>query len=198
MLQSALLSAERAEEIGLPRSKIILSAKVSAVQDLIGVYAELARRSNYALHLGLTEAGMGSKGIVASSAAMAYCCSKHRRHDPYLAHPRTERRPHARSQSRPGLLQTVGCARSYHWLLLALLRPHHSTTFQELASSIQKFIRDSMRNGRHATPALRASTSRSWVASSTGPGESKHADMAFRCRAPARADGAGFIDGKRP
>src|SRR6476661_265602 len=68
MVQSALLSAERAEEIGLPRSKIIISAKVSAVQDLIGVYGELARRSDYALHLGLTEAGMGSKGIVASSA----------------------------------------------------------------------------------------------------------------------------------
>src|ERR1700727_3636 len=72
MVQSALLSAERAEQIGLPRSKIIISGKVSAVQDLIAVYAELARRSNYALHLGLTEAGMGSKGIVASSAAMGY------------------------------------------------------------------------------------------------------------------------------
>src|SRR6202453_671394 len=72
MVQSALLSAERAEEIGLPRSKIILSAKVSAVQDLIAVYTELAERSNYALHLGLTEAGMGSKGIVASSAAMGF------------------------------------------------------------------------------------------------------------------------------
>src|SRR5579863_6942080 len=70
MVQSALMSAERAEEIGLPRSKIVISAKVSAVQDLIGVYGELARRSDYALHLGLTEAGMGSKGIVASSAAM--------------------------------------------------------------------------------------------------------------------------------
>jgi (E)-4-hydroxy-3-methylbut-2-enyl-diphosphate synthase len=72
MVQSALLSAERAEEIGLPRSKIIISGKVSAVQDLIAVYSELARRSNYALHLGLTEAGMGSKGIVASSAAMGF------------------------------------------------------------------------------------------------------------------------------
>src|SRR5947209_16452213 len=70
MVQSALLSAERAEEIGLPREKIILSAKVSAVQDLIAVYMELGRRSNYAIHLGLTEAGMGSKGIVASSAAL--------------------------------------------------------------------------------------------------------------------------------
>jgi (E)-4-hydroxy-3-methylbut-2-enyl-diphosphate synthase len=70
MVQSALLSAARAEEIGLPRNKIVLSAKVSAVQDLIAVYRDLARRSDYAIHLGLTEAGMGSKGIVASSAAM--------------------------------------------------------------------------------------------------------------------------------
>src|ERR1700752_2665153 len=70
MVQSALLSAARAEEIGLPRNRIILSAKVSAVQDLVQVYVELARRSDYAIHLGLTEAGMGSKGIVASAAAM--------------------------------------------------------------------------------------------------------------------------------
>src|SRR5690606_6446793 len=67
MVQSALLSAARAEEIGLGRDRIILSAKVSAVQDLIAVYDMLAQRSDYALHLGLTEAGMGSKGIVASS-----------------------------------------------------------------------------------------------------------------------------------
>src|SRR5882762_4777317 len=71
MIQSALLSGERAEEIGLARNRIILSAKVSAVQDLIAVYADLAARSDYALHLGLTEAGMGSKGIVASSAALS-------------------------------------------------------------------------------------------------------------------------------
>src|SRR6476661_8412614 len=70
MVQSALLSAARAEEIGLAKNRIILSAKVSAVQDLIAVYGELAHRCDYALHLGLTEAGMGSKGIVASSAAM--------------------------------------------------------------------------------------------------------------------------------
>src|SRR5215467_8255171 len=71
MVQSALLSAARAQEIGLPASKIILSAKVSSVQDLIAVYAELARRADYALHLGLTEAGMGSKGITASAAALS-------------------------------------------------------------------------------------------------------------------------------
>src|SRR6201997_1919624 len=71
MVQSALMSAQRAEEIGLARDRIILSAKVSAVQDLIAVYDDLARRSDYALHLGLTEAGMGSKGIVASAAALS-------------------------------------------------------------------------------------------------------------------------------
>src|ERR1700676_1941402 len=70
MVRSALLSAARAEALGMKREQIILSAKVSAVQDLIAVYSELARRSDYALHLGLTEAGMGSKGIVASYAAM--------------------------------------------------------------------------------------------------------------------------------
>src|ERR1044071_1300791 len=70
MVQSALLSAARAEEIGLPRNRIILLAKVSAVQDLVQVYIELAKRSDYAIHLGLTEAGMGSKGIVASSSAL--------------------------------------------------------------------------------------------------------------------------------
>src|ERR1700756_1756576 len=70
MVQSALLSAARAEELGMSKDRIILSAKVSAVQDLIAVYQELVRRSDYAIHLGLTEAGMGSKGIVASSAAL--------------------------------------------------------------------------------------------------------------------------------
>src|SRR5947199_9582289 len=77
MVQSALLSATRAEEIGLSRDRIILSAKVSAVQDLVAVYGELARRSDYALHLGLTEAGMGSKGIVASAAALGIALQQH-------------------------------------------------------------------------------------------------------------------------
>src|SRR5712675_1652269 len=71
MVQSALLSAARAQELGMAKNRIILSAKVSAVQDLIAVYQEVARRSDYAIHLGLTEAGMGSKGIVASSAALS-------------------------------------------------------------------------------------------------------------------------------
>ena len=76
MVQSALLSAERAEEIGLGRDRIILSAKVSAVQDLIAVYLDLARRSDYALHLGLTEAGMGSRGSWRRRRRSAFCCSR--------------------------------------------------------------------------------------------------------------------------
>ena len=96
MVQSALLSAARAEEIGLPRDKIILSAKVSAVQDLIAVYQELGRRSDYAIHLGLTEAGMGSKGIVASiGRARRADAAGHRRHHPHFADARARRRPHA-------------------------------------------------------------------------------------------------------
>ena len=96
MVQSALLSAARAEEIGLARDRIILSAKVSAVQDLITVYRMMAARSDYALHLGLTEAGMGSKGhrrLVGGAGRSV--AGRHRRHDPRLADARAERRPHA-------------------------------------------------------------------------------------------------------
>ncbi len=76
IVQSALLSAAEAERLGLPRDRIILSAKVSQVQDLIAVYADLARRSDHALHLGLTEAGMGTKGVVASRRRSAFSCSR--------------------------------------------------------------------------------------------------------------------------
>ena len=127
MVQSALLSAERAEEIGLPRSKIIISAKVSAVQDLIGVYGELARRSDYALHLGLTEAGMGSKGIVASSAAMGVLLQQGIGDTIRISlTPEPGRRPHAGSESRA---RAVADARHAHLRAagrrLPRLRPHH-------------------------------------------------------------------------
>ncbi len=127
IVQSALLSAERAEEIGLARDRIILSAKVSAVQDLIAVYRELARRSDYALHLGLTEAGMGSKGIVASSAAMGILLQEgigDTIRD--LADARARRRPHARGEGGAGAaadhgLPQLRAARRR----LPGLRPHH-------------------------------------------------------------------------
>ena len=111
MVQSATLSAKRAEELGLPKNRIILSAKVSAVQDLIAVYSELARRCDYALHLGLTEAGMGTKGIVASIGRHGRAAAAgHRRHHPHLADARAGRRPHARSAGRAGTVADHGPA----------------------------------------------------------------------------------------
>ena len=144
MIQSALLSAERAEEIGLPRSKIILSAKVSAVQDLIGVYAELARRCDYALHLGLTEAGMGSKGIVASSAAMGVLLQQGIGDTVRISltpEPNGDRTLEVKVAQE--LLQTIGL-RTFVPLVAACpgCGRTTSTTFQELASSIQGFIRE--------------------------------------------------------
>src|SRR6201982_711351 len=146
MVQSALLSAARAEEIGLPRSKIILSAKVSAVQDLIAVYGELARRCDYALHLGLTEAGMGSKGIVASSAAMGVLLQQGIGDTVRISltpEPNGDRTREV--QVAQELLQPMGL-RPFVPLVAACpgCGRTTSTTFQELAADIQGFIRDSM------------------------------------------------------
>src|SRR5712672_4462504 len=144
MVQSALLSAARAEEIGLARDRIILSAKVSAVQDLIAVYRELARRSDYALHLGLTEAGMGSKGIVASSAAMGVLLQQGIGDTIRISltpEPGGDRTLEV--QVGQELLQTMGF-RTFVPLVAACpgCGRTTSTTFQELARSIQDFIRD--------------------------------------------------------
>src|SRR5437762_4589808 len=144
MVQSALLSAERAEEIGLPRDKIILSAKVSAVQDLIAVYSELGRRSNYAIHLGLTEAGMGSKGIVASSAALGVLMQQGIGDTIRISltpEPGGDRTLEVKVAQE--LLQTMGF-RVFVPLVAACpgCGRTTSTTFQELARDIQDFIRD--------------------------------------------------------
>ena len=146
MVQSALLSAERAEEIGLPRHKIILSAKVSAVQDLIAVYQELAARSDYAIHLGLTEAGMGSKGIVASSAAMGILLQQGIGDTIRVSltpEPSGDRTLEV--QVAQELLQTMGF-RVFVPLVAACpgCGRTTSTTFQELAREIQDVIRDEM------------------------------------------------------
>src|SRR5262249_21775322 len=146
MVQSALLSAERAEEIGLPRSKIILSAKVSAVQDLIAVYADLAQRSDYALHLGLTQAGMGSKGVGASSAAMSVLLQQGIGDTIRVSltpEPNGDRTLEVKVAQE--LLQTMGF-RTFVPLVAACpgCGRTTSTTFQELAKSIQDFIRESM------------------------------------------------------
>src|ERR1700676_167327 len=146
MVQSAMLSAKRAEELGMPKNRIILSAKVSAVQDLIAVYQELARRSDYAIHLGLTEAGMGSKGIVASSAALGILLQDRIGDTIRISltpEPGGDRTVEV--QVAQELLQTMGF-RTFVPLVAACpgCGRTTSTTFQELARSIQDFIRDEM------------------------------------------------------
>src|SRR5476651_2477 len=144
MVQSALLSAARAEEIGLPKNKMILSAKVSAVQDLIAVYQTLAARSDYAIHLGLTEAGMGSKGIVASSAALGILLQDGIGDTIRVSltpEPGGDRSVEVKVAQE--ILQTMGF-RTFVPLVAACpgCGRTTSTTFQELAGSIQSFIRE--------------------------------------------------------
>src|ERR1700674_1949678 len=146
MVRSALLSAARAEELGMRREQIILSAKVSAVQDLIAVYGELARRADYALHLGLTEAGMGSKGIVASSAALAVLLQQGIGDTIRVSltpDPNGDRTREV--QVAQELLQTMGL-RTFVPLVAACpgCGRTTSTTFQELAAEVQGFIRTRM------------------------------------------------------
>jgi (E)-4-hydroxy-3-methylbut-2-enyl-diphosphate synthase len=179
MVQSALLSAARAEEIGLPRSKIILSAKVSAVQDLIAVYQELARRSDYALHLGLTEAGMGSKGIVASSAAMGILLQEGIGDTIRVSlTPEPEGDRTLEVKVAQELLQTMGF-RTFVPLVAACpgCGRTTSTTFQELARDIQDFIRDSMPEWKARYPGVETLTVAVMGCIVNGPGESKHADI---------------------
>ena len=200
MVQSALLSAARAEEIGLPRSKIIISAKVSAVQDLIGVYGELARRSDYALHLGLTEAGMGSKGVVASSAAMGVLLQQGIGDTIRISltpEPNGDRTLEV--QVGQELLQTLGL-RTFVPLVAACpgCGRTTSTTFQELAASIQQFIRDSMPGWKKRYPGVEGLNVAVMGCIVNGPGESKHADIGISLPGTGEAPAAPvFIDGKK-
>src|ERR1700751_3952833 len=177
MVQSALLSAERAEEIGLARDRIILSAKVSAVQDLIAVYLDLARRSDYALHLGLTEAGMGSKGIVASSAALSVLLQQGIGDTIRISltpEPGGDRTLEVKVAQE--ILQTMGF-RVFVPLVAACpgCGRTTSTTFQELAGDIQKFIRDSMPEWKTRYPGVEALNVAVMGCIVNGPGESKQA-----------------------
>ena len=200
MVQSALLSAERAEEIGLPRSKIIISGKVSAVQDLIAVYSELARRSNYALHLGLTEAGMGSKGIVASSAAMGYLLQQGIGDTIRVSltpEPNGDRTLEVKVGQE--ILQTLGL-RTFVPLVAACpgCGRTTSTTFQELAASIQSFIRESMPEWKTRYPGVEGLNVAVMGCIVNGPGESKHADIGISLPGTGEAPAAPvFIDGKK-
>ena len=200
MVQSALLSAQRAEEIGLPRHKIILSAKVSAVQDLIGVYLELGRRSDYAIHLGLTEAGMGSKGLVASSAALGILLQQGIGDTIRVSltpEPGGDRTVEVKVAQE--ILQTMGF-RVFVPLVAACpgCGRTTSTTFQELAGDIQKFIRDSMPAWKTRYPGVEALNVAVMGCIVNGPGESKHADIGISLPGTGETPTAPvFIDGKK-
>src|SRR3974390_255965 len=200
MVQSALLSAARAEEIGLSKNRIILSAKVSAVQDLIAVYRELARRSDYALHLGLTEAGMGTKGIVASSAAMGVLLQQGIGDTIRISltpEPGGDRTREV--QVAQELLQTMGL-RTFVPLVAACpgCGRTTSTTFQELASDIQGFIRDSMPEWKTHYPGVETLNVAVMGCIVNGPGESKHADIGISLPGTGEQPTAPvFIDGKK-
>jgi (E)-4-hydroxy-3-methylbut-2-enyl-diphosphate synthase len=200
MVQSALLSASRAEELGLPRNKIILSAKVSAVQDLIAVYADLAGRSDYALHLGLTEAGMGSKGIVASSAAMGVLLQQGIGDTVRVSltpEPNGDRTLEVKVAQE--LLQTMGF-RVFVPLVAACpgCGRTTSTTFQELAGEIQGFIRESMPAWKTRYPGVEGLNVAVMGCIVNGPGESKHADIGISLPGTGETPTAPvFIDGKK-
>ncbi|MEJ8569863.1 flavodoxin-dependent (E)-4-hydroxy-3-methylbut-2-enyl-diphosphate synthase [Microbaculum marinum] len=200
IVQSALLSAERAEQIGMGRDRIILSAKVSQVQDLIAVYRMLSRRGAYALHLGLTEAGMGSKGIVASTAGMAVLLQEgigdtiRVSLTPEPGGDRTTEVQVAQEMLQAMGLRTFvpvvtacpGCGRTT------------STVFQELASDIQDFIRVEMPVWREKYPGVETMNVAVMGCIVNGPGESKHADIGISLPGTGETPAAPvFIDGKK-
>jgi (E)-4-hydroxy-3-methylbut-2-enyl-diphosphate synthase len=198
--QSAILSANLAESIGLPRDRIILSAKVSNVQDLIAVYRDLARRSDHCLHLGLTEAGMGTKGIVASSAAMGILLQEGIGDTIRVSltpEPNGDRTREV--QVAQELLQTMGF-RAFLPIVAACpgCGRTTSTVFQELASRIQEDIRTSMPQWRERYPGVEALKVAVMGCIVNGPGESKHADIGISLPGTGETPAAPvFIDGKK-
>jgi (E)-4-hydroxy-3-methylbut-2-enyl-diphosphate synthase len=199
IVRSAIDSAERAVELGMARERIVLSAKVSAVQDLVAVYTELAARCEFALHLGLTEAGMGSKGIVASSAAMAILLQQgigdtiRISLTPEPGGDRTREVIVAQE-----LLQTMGL-RSFTPLVTACpgCGRTTSTYFQTLAESIQRHLRERMPQWRNLYEGVETMTVAVMGCVVNGPGESKHANIGIslpgtgeRPVAPVYEDGA--------
>ncbi|MER9464567.1 flavodoxin-dependent (E)-4-hydroxy-3-methylbut-2-enyl-diphosphate synthase [Mesorhizobium sp. M0482] len=200
IVQSAILSAEMAEEIGLAREKIILSAKVSGVQDLIAVYTELATRSDHALHLGLTEAGMGSKGIVASSAAMGILLQQGIGDTIRISltpEPNGDRTREV--QVSQELLQTMGF-RQFVPIVAACpgCGRTTSTVFQELAQNIQADLRKNMPVWREQYPGVENLKVAVMGCIVNGPGESKHADIGISLPGTGEMPTAPvFVDGKK-
>jgi len=200
LVRSAIENAQRAEELGLGGSMIVLSAKVSGVQDLIAVYRELARRCDYPLHLGLTEAGMGSKGIVASTAALSVLLQEgigdtiRVSLTPAPGEPRTREVEVAQN-----ILQTMGL-RAFTPMVIACpgCGRTTSTFFQELAEKIQGYLRHRMPEWRSQFPGVESMNVAVMGCVVNGPGESKHANIGISLPGSGEAPVAPvFVDGER-
>jgi len=200
LVRSAIESAQRSEELGLRGDAIVLSAKVSGVQDLIAVYRELARRCDYPLHLGLTEAGMGSKGIVASTAALAVLLQEgigdtiRVSLTPAPGEPRTKEVQVAQEILQalglrafaPQVIACPGCGRTT------------STFFQELAQKIERYLREQMPLWRVQHPGVESMNVAVMGCVVNGPGESKHANIGISLPGSGEAPVAPvFVDGDR-
>ncbi len=198
LIRSALDSAQRAEELGMQRDQIILSCKVSGVQELIAVYRDLAARCDYALHLGLTEAGMGSKGIVASSAALAVLLQEGIGDTIRIS--LTPEPNESRTREvivAQELLQTIGL-RAFTPLVTACPGCGRTTSvfFQELAQTIQSHVRDKMPEWRLQYDGVENLTLAVMGCIVNGPGESKHANIGISLPGTGEAPAAPvFIDG---
>jgi (E)-4-hydroxy-3-methylbut-2-enyl-diphosphate synthase len=200
LVTSAIENAQRAEEVGLSGDRIILSCKVSGVQDLIAVYRELARRCDYPLHLGLTEAGMGSKGIVASTAALSVLLQEgigdtiRISLTPEPGGDRTKEVVVAQE-----ILQTMGL-RKFTPMVIACpgCGRTTSTVFQELADDIQTFLREQMPVWKKEYPGVEAMNVAVMGCIVNGPGESKHANIGISLPGTGESPAAPvFVDGEK-
>lgn len=200
LVTSAIENARRAEELGLPGDKIILSCKVSGVQDLIAVYRELALRCDYPLHLGLTEAGMGSKGIVASTAALSVLLQEgigdtiRISLTPEPGGDRTKEVVVAQE-----ILQTMGL-RKFAPMVIACpgCGRTTSTVFQELADRIQTYLREQMPVWKKEYPGVENMNVAVMGCIVNGPGESKHANIGISLPGTGESPAAPvFVDGEK-
>jgi len=200
VVQSGILSAARAEELGMPANQIVISAKCSEVQDLIAVYRLLATRSEHALHLGLTEAGMGSKGIVASTAALGVLLQEGIGDTIRISltpEPGGDRTREVLVAQE--ILQTMGL-RAFAPMVIACpgCGRTTSTVFQELAQDIQFYVRDRMGDWRKTYPGFENLSLAVMGCIVNGPGESKHADIGISLPGTGELPSAPvYIDGKK-
>ncbi len=200
LIRSAVDSAERAVEIGLPRDRIVLSAKVSGVQELIAVYRDMAARTDFALHLGLTEAGIGSKGIVASSAALAVLLQEGIGDTIRIS--LTPEPGQSRTQEvivAQELLQTTGL-RAFTPMVTACPGCGRTTSefFQELAKVVQEHVRGKMPEWKVTHPGAENMTLAVMGCVVNGPGESRHANIGISLPGTGEAPAAPvFVDGEK-